>query len=371
MTRLHPDLLALSGVSTPALVVDVAALDANIARMAAIAAERNIALRPHAKTHKCPDIARKQLAAGAAGICCATIMEAEAMAQAGITGLLVTSPVVRADKAARLAALNRRSPVAVVVDHPAQLEGLCAALGAGDPPLGILVDVDIGHERTGVATLQDGHALARLAARDPRLAFCGLQGYAGHVQHILDPVERRAAAGIAVETLRTMVAVLEADGVPCAVVSGSGTGTHAFDMGGPYTEFQVGSYVFMDADYGRVRQDDGTPLPFAPALFILATVVSANRDGQVTVDAGTKALAVNGPPPARFIGVSEGAGYAFAGDEHGIIKLPQGARRPAVGARILIEATHCDPTVNLHNRYHAVSSDGAVTVMPIVGRYGI
>jgi D-serine deaminase-like pyridoxal phosphate-dependent protein len=366
---LRPDLPALARINTPALVIDRVALEANIARMAAVAAANNVALRPHAKTHKCAEIARMQRAAGAAGICCATILEAEALAQADVTGLLITSPVVGADKAARLAHLNRRSPVAVVVDHPTQLEVLCAALAPGDPPLGILVDVDIGHGRTGVATLQDGHALARFAAREPRVAFCGLQGYAGHVQHIPDPVARRAAADTAVATLRTLAALLAADGVACPIVSGSGTGTHAYDMVGPYTELQVGSYVFMDADYGRVRQDDGTPLPFRPALFVLATVVSANRDGQVTVDAGTKALAVNGPPPARFIGVPAGASYAFMGDEHGAIMLPEGAPRPAVGTRILIEATHCDPTVNLHGEYHAVDRDGAVTRMAIIGRY--
>jgi D-serine deaminase-like pyridoxal phosphate-dependent protein len=370
MTHLHPDLPALAAIATPALVIDHAALEENIARMAAIAADHNIALRPHAKTHKCVEIARMQLDAGAAGIACATILEAEALAQAGITGLLITSPVVGADKAARLARLNRISPVAVVIDHPAQLEALRAALAPGDPPLGILIDVDIGHGRTGVATLQDGHALARRAAGDPRIAFCGVQGYAGHVQHIFDPAARRAATHTAVETLRTLASLLAAEGVQCPIVSGSGTGAHAYDMGGPYTELQVGSYVFMDADYGRLRQDDGTPLPFASALFVLATVVSANRDGQVTVDAGTKALAVNGPPPTRFIGLPAGASYAFAGDEHGTITLPDDVPRPAVGCRILIEATHCDPTVNLHGKYHAVHRDGAVTTMAIVGRYG-
>jgi D-serine deaminase-like pyridoxal phosphate-dependent protein len=367
---LRPDLPALAAIATPALIVDGDALAANIARMAVTVARRKIALRPHAKTHKCAEIARMQLDAGAAGIACATILEAEALASAGITGLLVTSPVVGADKAARVARLNRASPVAVVVDDPAQLATLRAALAPGDPPLGILVDVDIGHGRTGVATLQEGHALARAAAADPRLAFCGLQGYAGHVQHILDASERRSATQSAVDTLRRFAALLEGDGVPCGIVSGSGTGTHAFDMDGPYTELQVGSYVFMDADYGRVRQDDGSALPFAPALFVLATVVSANRDGQVTVDAGTKALAVNGPPPARFIGVPAGASYAFAGDEHGTIRLPQGAVRPAVGTRVLIEATHCDPTVNLHSEYHAVQRDGSVARWAIIGRYG-
>jgi D-serine deaminase-like pyridoxal phosphate-dependent protein len=370
MTSLRPDLPALARISTPALVIDHAALVANIAHMAQTAEDHSVALRPHAKTHKCPDIALMQLRAGAAGIACATVLEAEALAQAGVTGLLVTSPVVGPDKAMRLARLNRISPMAVVVDHAAQLEGLRAVLSDDDPPLGILVDVDLGQARTGVATLQDGHALARAAARDPRFAFCGLQGYAGHVQHIFDPAERRTAAHDAVALLRTMASVLEADGVPCPIVSGSGTGAHGYDLAGPYTELQVGSYVFMDADYGRVRQDDGSPLPFTPALFVLATVVSANRDGQVTVDAGTKALAVNGPPPAHFIGLPAGASYAFSGDEHGAIRLPPGAPPPAIGTRVLIGATHCDPTVNLHAEYHAVHPDGSVTVMPIVGRYG-
>lgn len=370
MTQLSPDLPALDHVDTPALVVDHAALAANIADMAALASAHGVALRPHAKTHKCAEIALMQLRAGAAGIACATLFEAEALARAGVTGLLVTSPVVGRDKAARLARLNRMSPVAVVVDHPDHLAMLRAALADDDPPLGILVDVDIGQARTGVATLQDGHALARLVAAHPGFAFCGLQGYAGHVQHIFNAAERRAAAAQSVELLETLAGVLQAEGVPCPIVSGSGTGAHAYDLAGPYTELQVGSYVFMDADYGRVRQDDGSPLPFRPALFVLATVVSANRDGQVTVDAGTKALAVNGPPPAHIVGVPAGAAYAFAGDEHGTIRLPPGAVPPAIGARVLIGATHCDPTVNLHDAYHAVHADGRVTVMPIVGRYG-
>jgi D-serine deaminase-like pyridoxal phosphate-dependent protein len=160
-------------------------------------------------------------------------------------------------------------------------------------------------------------------------------------------------SGVAIEVLRTLAAVLATDGLPCPTVSGSGTGAHAYDMAGPYTELQTGSYVFMDADYARVRQDDGSPLPFVPALLVLATVVSANRDGQITVDVGTKALAVNGPPPALLIGVPDGATYVFAGDEHGTITLPADTPRPAVGSRVLIGATHCDPTVNLHGEYRS------------------
>jgi D-serine deaminase-like pyridoxal phosphate-dependent protein len=369
---LRIDLPSLRDIPTPALVLEGAALDANIDRMAAVAAAHHVALRPHAKTHKCAAVARKQLQAGAIGVACATLWEAEALAQAGVAGLLVTSPVVGTNKAARLVRLNRAdrgAGITVVVDHPAQLEALADALASDDPPLGVLVDVDVGQGRTGIATLQDGHALARMAARDPRFAFRGLQGYAGHIQHIFDPAARRVAAGEAIEVLRTLAAVLAIDGLPCPVVSGSGTGAHAYDMAGPYTELQTGSYVFMDADYARLRQDDGSPLPFVPALFVLATVVSANRDGQITVDAGTKALAVNGPPPALLIGVPDGASYAFAGDEHGTIALPADTPRPTVGSRVLIGATHCDPTVNLHSEYHVIGGDGGVTTWPIIGRY--
>jgi D-serine deaminase-like pyridoxal phosphate-dependent protein len=370
MTRLRPDLPALARIDTPALIIDEVALQANIERMAETAAAHKVALRPHAKTHKSAVIARRQVNAGAIGIACATLREAEALTEAGVTGLMVTSPVVGADKAARLARLNRVSPLMVVVDHRDQFEGLRAALADGDPPLGVMVDVDVGQGRTGVTTLQDGHALARLAAADRRFSFRGLQGYAGHIQHIFEPAERRAAAAKSVEGLRSLAALLQADGIACAVISGSGTGSHAYDMDGPYTELQVGSYVFMDADYGRLRQDDGSPLPFAPALYVLATVVSANREDQVTVDAGTKALAVNGPAPAHFIGLPAGASYSFSGDEHGTIRLPPGSPRPTVGARVLIGATHCDPTVNLHPAYYAVGADGAVTAIPIIGRYG-
>ena len=204
MTHLRPDLPALDRIDTPALIVDAVALHSNIERMAQTAAAHKVALRPHAKTHKSPSIARRQLAAGAVGICCATLLEAEAMARQGITGLLVTSPVVGRDRAARVAALNRISPLTVVVDHRDQLDSLKAAIVAGDPTLGVLIDVDVGQGRTGVATLQDGHALARAAAADPRFAFRGLQGYAGHVQHILDAMERRAAVRAAAGPVRAL-----------------------------------------------------------------------------------------------------------------------------------------------------------------------
>jgi D-serine deaminase-like pyridoxal phosphate-dependent protein len=364
------DLPALAEISTPALVIDQVALSGNIARMTETARQRRIALRPHAKTHKSAYVAAQQLAMGAAGIACATVLEAEALAAAGVTGLLITSPIVGADKTARLVRLNRARPLTAVVDHPDQVEALAAAMQSGDPPHALLVDVDVGQGRTGVANGQDAVALARMIATNPRLAFRGLQGYAGHIQHIIDGAERSAAAARSAEQLRAVAAGVAASGLACPVISGSGTGAHADDATGPYTEWQVGSYVFMDADYGAIRQADGQRLPFAQALFVLAAIVSVNQPGQITVDAGTKALATNGPAPDCFRGLPDGARYAFGGDEHGIITLPPGSAPLPLGARVLIGATHCDPTVNLHACYHVVGADGAVTMTPVLGRYG-
>jgi 3-hydroxy-D-aspartate aldolase len=370
MTHLRPDLPALDRIDTPALIVDAAALRSNIERMAQTAAAHKVALRPHAKTHKSPAIARRQLAAGAVGICCATLLEAEAMAREGITGLLVTSPVVGRDRAARVAALNRISPLTVVIDHRDELDALRTALADGDPPLGILVDVDVGQGRTGVATLQDGHALARAAAADPRFAFRGLQGYAGHVQHILDPMERRAAVRAAARPLRTLVSALGAEGIACPVISGSGTGTHAFDLSGPFTELQVGSYVFMDADYARNRDEAGRQaVPFAHSLFVLASVMSAPRPGVAVLDAGHKAVSIDsgmpeiwGRPDVRYVGAS---------DEHGKLEFSAETAAPKLGEKLRLVPGHCDPTVDRHDWYVGVRGGRVECLWPVAARGGM
>jgi D-serine deaminase-like pyridoxal phosphate-dependent protein len=367
---LSPNMAALADVETPALVLDAAALDRNIAHMAAIAQRRGVALRPHAKTHKSPDIARRQIAAGAVGVCCATLLEAEAMTDAGIGGLLITAPTFGGARFERIAALNRRRPLQVVVDHLAQVEGLAAAMRPDDPVLGVLVDVDVGQRRTGVIDVGDALAITRRIAASPGLRFAGLQGYAGHVQHITDAGERRVAAEAAASLLGAFAQALTGAGFRPAVISGSGTGAHGFDLeAGPYTELQVGSYALMDADYARVLDERGHGPDFLPALMVLATVVSVSRVGEVTVDAGTKVLATNGPPPCHLLGVPPGSVYRFGGDEHGIVTLPAGGAAPRLGDRLLIGATHCDPTVNLHDRYLVVRGE-VLEHWPIVGRHG-
>ena len=272
------------------------------------------------------------------------------------------------DKFRRLAQLNRTYGLTTVIDHPLQLKGLREAMQPGDRTFPLAVDVDVGQERTGVTAIRDAVQLARMIVEQPEFTFVGIQGFAGHAQHIIDPTARRTAADAAATILREVSEALDEAGMPATLITGSGTGTYDRDTVGPYTELQVGSYVFMDADYSRIECEQGQAFGFEPSLFILATVVSANRKGQVTVDAGTKALATNGPPPAIIIGAPLGASYRFAGDEHGIIITPRGEQLPPLGARLLIGATHCDPTANLHSTYHVVRND-AVNKWPIRGRH--
>jgi D-serine deaminase-like pyridoxal phosphate-dependent protein len=369
LATLLPDCNALLALETPALVLDGEALELNVERMAAAARQSGVALRPHAKTHKSNDIAVLQIRAGAVGISCATIAEAEALAVAGIGGLLITSPMMGTEKFSRVAKLNRTTNLTVAVDHVAQVKELLAALQPGDRKLRVVVDVDVGQARTGVNDLAVGVDLARMIAQRPQLEFAGIQGFAGHAQHIIDPVERKAVSAQAAATLSSFAKALADTDLPPSLITGSGTGTYSLDTGGPYNELQVGSYVFMDADYARIKDDKGQGLSFSASLFVLATVVSVNRSGQVTVDAGTKALATNGPLPCHIIGAGRGATYKFAGDEHGIITILAGEQSPDLGARVLIGATHCDPTVNLHASFH-VLKNGAVRKWLIRGRYG-
>lgn len=360
---------ALRDIPTPALVIDEAALDRNIAAMAEAARRAGRSLRPHAKTHKSVAIARKQIEVGAIGICCATLPELEAMAAEGIEGLLLTAPVQDAAKTGSLIGVANKTPLMIAVDHRDQIARLAARLPTETNPIGIVVDIDVGQKRTGVCDVRDTLAIAKHASADQRFGFSGIQGYAGHVQHIPDFDERAREAARVSALLGEHLAALRGAGLEARIVSGGGTGTHDLDLAQePFTEIQAGSYVFMDADYARIRSRNGQGLPFECSLYLLTTVTSANRPGQLTVDAGTKSLAVNGPAPHVILGAPEGAHFSFAGDEHGIISLPDTNHAPRLGERLLMSVTHCDPTINLFSVLHAVSQTGELQTWPIAGR---
>ena len=373
--RLHGELLGRQGsrkaLNTPVLVVELDALDRNIARMAELAKARGVDLRPHAKTHKSVDIARRQVTAGAVGLCCAKLGEAEALADGGIEGLHVTSPVVSAPAIERLIALNgRMDRLSAVVDNPANVAALAAAASPGRP-LTVVIDIDPGIRRTGVASAEAAVDLARLIQAAPSLRYAGVQFYCGREQHIEAFAERRAAVEERTAYLGSVIAALTEAGAPPTIVTGSGTGTHRIDLElGVFTELQVGSYVFMDDQY-RACDLDGegadTP-PYEASLVVDARVVSANGPGMVTVDAGFKAFATEGHPPTVADPRLEGARYFFMGDEHGALAMPGIEDRLVISDMVALAVPHCDPTVNLYDSYHVVRGDTLVEIWPVTAR---
>jgi D-serine deaminase-like pyridoxal phosphate-dependent protein len=349
---------------TPALVLDQAALERNIAKMAGFAAARGLALRPHAKTHKSGEIGRRQIAAGAVGLCCAKLGEAEALAADGIASLHLTSPVVTPGAIRRLVALNGRiEGVSVVADHPDNVRALDAANERGRV-LPVFVDVDPGNHRTGVASPEAAVALAAEIAASRNLTLAGVQYYCGSQQHIQSFADRRAAIVERTDYLGTVLDALRAAGYDIPVVTGGGTGTYLIDAElGVLTELQVGSYLFLDREYGDCELAPGDAPAFEPALFVDATVISANAAGMVTVDAGLKALSTDAGPPV----VLGGGRYVFMGDEHGAV-FSDGEPLSALGGRVTLQPGHCDPTVNLHDVYHVIEDNQVVAIWPVTAR---
>ena len=377
MTGLGPN-EALIGVKasrnrldTPALILDLDVMERNIAAMAAHARAVGVGLRPHAKTHKSVRIAELQVKAGALGVCCATMGEAEIMVRGGVPGVHITSPQVTDSKIARLIALNGSSHkgLSVVVDNPGNLAELEAAARAAGQTIDLLVDDYAGHGRTGCATEADVLALAQAIAQSRSLNFRGIQSYAGNLQHIGVREERRQKTLAQMRRLSGVVERLQADGIVVPIVTGAGTGTFDLDPEARvFTELQVGSYVFMDVDYNRALRDGRNMLPFETALFVQTAVVSANAPGYVTCDAGLKSFATDGPKPEIARGAPDGATYLFFGDEHGKLVLPEGAPRPEIGHRLECVTPHDDPTVNLHDFYHVVRGDTLVDVWSVDAR---
>lgn len=371
---LHQHLIGRQGsrraLNTPALVLDVEALDRNIAAMAAFAAAHGLKLRPHAKTHKSADIARRQIAAGALGVCCAKLGEAEALADEGVEGVLITSPVVGEPAVERLIALAAKSPgLKAAADHPDAAAAIGAAAKAAGQRLALVVDLDPGIRRTGAASPEAAVALARQIAAHEALVFGGVQFYCGAEQHIAGYAERREAVVQRMARLTETIEALKAAGLPPPIVTGGGTGTHAIDAElGVFTELQVGSYIFMDSQYGEcaLREDAGAP--FETSLMVDARVISANHPMLVTIDAGFKAFATDAAPPPILAGAPEGSAYRFMGDEHGALVPPRGVAPPALGERITLAAPHCDPTVNLYEAYHVVRGDTLEAIWPVTAR---
>ncbi|MBC7135960.1 MAG: DSD1 family PLP-dependent enzyme [Oceanibaculum nanhaiense] len=339
----------LSEVDTPALILDLDAFETNLQLLATAAQAAGVRLRPHAKTHKCAEIAKRQMALGAIGICCQKVSEAEAMIAAGIDNVLVSNEVVGKAKLDRLAALRRRAWVGVCADDAGNVDDLDAAAARAGVRLPVLVEIDVGANRCGVAPGAPAVALARHIAGKENLEFAGLQAYQGRAQHIRDIGERRAAIDKAVAMVRETLDGLTAAGLDCLIVGGAGTGTFEMEAAsGVYNELQAGSYIFMDADYARNLKEGGQVVDtFRHALFIHTTVMSHPAAERAYLDAGLKAFSVDSGLPT--VHEMDGAELVRASDEHGVLTLSNPGNSPKLGDKLRLIPGHCDPTVNLYD----------------------
>jgi 3-hydroxy-D-aspartate aldolase len=355
---------------TPALVLDLAAFERNLTAMAAWCDRHGVALRPHAKTHKSVEVARRQLGAGAIGNAVATIGEAERLTGGGIGNLLITSPLATPAKLARLRALLERAEgLMVVADSVGGVDALAAAVGGTERRLIVLVDLGVGRQRTGCTSPEQALAVARRITDSESLSFGGVQAYAGHLQHTAEFRERARQDEVEYRWVGETIERLRGGGLAPRIVTGAGTGSHAIDAGaGLFSELQCGSYVFMDVWYQEVTLRPDEAQPFEPALFVRTSVISANAAGHVTTDAGLKHFATDGPRPVIARGAPDGAEYHFFGDEHGRIELPEAPSHLPVGTALECITPHCDPTVNLYDVYHVVHGDTLVDIWPIDAR---
>jgi len=357
-------------LTTPALILDLDAFEANLANHTRLCGEAGIRLRPHSKTHKCSEIARRQLAAGALGVCCATLHEANIMIDAGITGVLITSPVVGAAKINRLIQLNKNTEkLKLVADNPTNVSDLSNTATRENTTLDVLVDIDVGMARTGIHAVSEIIAQARLISDSPGLTYAGIQAYSGRVQHIEDYLEREKEYGEQLDYLETIVKALADARLKPGIISGGGTGTHAIDcIRKIFTEHQTGSYIFMDVEYNAVELVKDASSPFATSLYMQCTVISNNAGGFVTIDGGYKYFATDGPKPEVATESLPGSSYDRFGDEHGKIILGEQCQKPIIGTPVTLITPHCDPTVNLHNYLHCVRGDKLVDIWPIDAR---
>ena len=360
--------MGLEDVDTPALIIELDVFEANLTRMAQAAQACGVRLRPHAKTHKCAVIALRQIALGAVGVCCQKVSEAEALVHGGVRDVLVSNEIVGERKIAHLGALAREAKLAVCVDDAGNIADLDRAVARAGATLDVLVEIDVGAHRCGVAPGAPALALAERVEAAKALRFAGLQAYQGSAQHLRDHGERRAAIDAAVAATGKTATLLGEHGLACSSITGAGTGTFRFEAGsGLYNELQAGSYIFMDADYAQNHGEDGAPFDeFSHSLFVYTTVMSVPEPGRAVVDAGLKASSVDAGLP--WVHDMPGVTFVGASDEHGKLAFDAGISGPSLGDKLKLIPGHCDPTVNLYDWYVCVRDGRVEALWPIVAR---
>ena len=348
-------------LDTPALIIDLDVAEGNIRKLQTWADRHKVAVRPHAKTHKSPYWARKQLDAGAIGICCAKVSEAEVLANGGVPEIMITNQIIGERKIARLMSLARNARIIVAVDSSDNVKDLSDAAQAFGAELGVIIEVDTGMHRCGTAPGAPSVKLARTVAKAPGLRFDGIMGYEGHLVANRDYEVRKTETIKAVEKLVDTAAAIRKAGLDVKVVSAAGTGT--YNITGTVkgvTELQPGSYIFMDGDYLQVFKD------FKPALHVLAQVTSRPAPDRAITDAGLKSISTDRglPEPA---GIS-GATVKSLSEEHGNITVQGEAAKLRTGDKIKFLPMHGDTTINLHTHYFGIRNGKLEAVIPIEGR---
>ena len=356
-------------LDTPCLIIDKDKLFENINSMQQEINGMGKKLRPHIKTHKCTTLAKLQIEAGAVGVCAAKMGEVEVLLDAGISNILITSPVVTPKKIERLiACLHKSSDLSLVVDstdNATQLNDVMEKVGL---TLSVLVDIDPGVARTGIS-YHDAIVLGQFIEKLPCLTLVGIQCYAGNLQHVNDYQERREYSQGVMQQAAQVVNQYREAGLPCAVLTGSGTGTYDIDCDiEAVTEVQPGSYTVMDMEYRLIGSsaDSKRFERFKPAMTMLVTVISANHDSHVTVDAGTKALYFDPVTKPKVIS-HPGLHYDWSvfGDEHGKITADPEVELPKVGEVLELIVPHCDPTINLFNTFYITKNDQVIDTWEI------
>jgi len=355
---------------TPALLLDLDRFERNLQKMAAHVKAVGKKIRPHAKTHKCPEIARRQIAAGALGVCVAKVGEAEVMAAAGVRNLLITTEVVGGEKIGRLLKVLDKSPETLaVVDNAENIRELAGAMARAGKVLNVLVDVEVGGRRTGVEPGEPALHLGKLVANERALNLRGLQGYAGHCAHVMGWAARHKASLKWMRRLMKTRDLFDKHGLPVEIVSGGSSGTFDIDVELPgLTELQAGSYCVMDIDYRRIGAK-GSKIngQFELALTVLTTVVSRPSAELAIVDGGFKAFSTDRPFPPEAV-EWPGVEYSWAGDEHGRLTISDQDRAPRLADRIEFFPPHCDPTINLYDQIYAMRGDKVEAVWEVSGR---
>ena len=354
----------VQAIDTPTLVLDLDVFERNLARMTQAMAGHSIRLRPHAKSHKCVEIARRQIAAGAVGICCQKVSEAAPFVAAGISDVLITNQIVGERKLEALVGLSRQARIGVLVDDPVQLELLAGAVARHGGQLDVYVEIDVGSKRCGTDAAGAVH-LAVAIQRHDRLRFAGLHAYQGKAQHLRTVAERDAAIATATLTASRVREAIIREGIQVPIITGAGTGTFTRERdSGVYDEIQPGSWVFMDTDYAANAWGAGEPL-FEHSLFVLSTVISRPAPERAVVDAGLKALSVDSGMPSVWDRTD--LRYERASDEHGVVALPEDAR-VVIGDRLFLVPGHCDPTVNLYDEFVCVRGGRVEAIWPVDAR---